>query len=176
MRASRVTRMIVCTVILCTILISALPAVASACANPTIVYRLYNKVTGVHFYTSDVEEKHALLKYPEIWVFEGIGYEIDNDYAIDPLYRFYNMKNGTHFYTADPAEKERVKSTLAATYKYEGPAFTVSCASGSGDEVYRFYNKRTGTHFYTADEAEKANVQAKLGSTYTYEGVAYYLP
>ena len=37
-----------------------------------------------------------------------------------PVYRFYNRISGTHFYTADLTETNRVGTTLAATYNYEG--------------------------------------------------------
>lgn len=124
MRASRVTRLVICTAIICTIFGAALPCVASACVSPTVVYRLYNKVTGVHFYTTDVAEKHAILDAePGVWVFEGAGYEHDGDYTTDPLYRFYNKRTGTHFYTADPAERARVQSALAGVYTFEDAAY-----------------------------------------------------
>ena len=177
MRTARVVRIFICAAIICSIIVIALPGAASACTDPVTVYRLYNKVTGEHLYTSDINEKHAILdKYPGVWVYEGVGYVVDGAVAADPLYRFYNKKNGTHFYTADPVEKERVKNTLASVYAFEGAAFNVSRDPGAGAGVYRFYNKKTGSHFYTADEAEKNAVLAKLGGTYTLEGQAYYLP
>ncbi|MRR11478.1 hypothetical protein EG835_03150 [bacterium] len=177
MYAPRTIRRLICAALICSIIVLVLPAVAGACTNPTTVYRLYNKVTGEHFYTSNIDEKHALLKQiPTDWVYEGVGYEFDGDLAVDPLYRFYNLKNGTHFYTASTEEMERVKSTLGHVYKYEGPAFNVSKTEVYGAKVYRFYNKRTGSHFYTANESEKYMVINKLGSTYTFEGQAYYLP
>jgi hypothetical protein len=126
MRASRVTQLLICTAIICTIFATALPCVATACVSPTVVYRLYNTVTGVHFYTTDVAEKHAILDAePGVWKFEGVSCEYDGDFTTNPLYRFYNKRTGTHFYTADPAEKERVKNTLAATYTFAGVAFYV---------------------------------------------------
>lgn len=173
----RVTRILICAAIICSIMTIGVQGAAWGCTNPTVVYRLFNKVTGEHFYTSDVSEKHALLdKYPGVWVYEGVGYQLDGDLAADPLYRFYNKKNGTHFYTADPVEKQRVKETLGHIYTYEGPGFNVSLDPSAGTAVHRFYNKKTGSHFYTASESEKYSVITKLGGTFTYEGMAYYLP
>jgi len=107
----------------------------------------------------------------------------DSDYARDfeltdhheqLVYRFFNMKGGVHFYTASDAEFINVYSTLGATFKYDGPAYSVSLLNTLGQvPLYRFFNRRNGVHFYTASEAEKTRVQTTLASTYNYEGIAY---
>ena len=94
--------------------------------------------------------------------------------TVKPVYRFYNLKNGTHFYTASELEKYNVKSKMAKTYRYEGPAYYVNSLNPENvAPLYRFYNVKNGTHFYSASVSETANVKATLASTYRYEGIAY---
>ncbi len=93
-----------------------------------------------------------------------------------PVYRFYNTRTSTHFYTANPAERNQVLATLAATYRYEGVAYTINTLNTANDaSLFRFYNVSTGTHFYTANVAERDSVIARMGNTYHYEGVAYHV-
>ena len=91
-----------------------------------------------------------------------------------PIYRFYNIPNGTHFYTASASERDHIIATLAASYRYEGVAFSINTSDPDNvSPLYRFYNFTNGSHFYTASAAEKASVIAHLSSTYRYEGVAF---
>jgi hypothetical protein len=91
-----------------------------------------------------------------------------------PVYRFFNLRTGTHFYTADPTERDSILRNMAATYRLDGPAWTVNTASPCNSvPLWRFYNVRTGTHFYTASDAEKNAVLTTMGSTYKLDGPAY---
>lgn len=90
------------------------------------------------------------------------------------VFRFYNKKNGSHFYTASASERDAVIQRYAATYAYEGVAYTVDTQDAANcSPLYRFYNKSNGGHFYTASESEKDAVVARLSGTYVFEGPAY---
>lgn len=90
------------------------------------------------------------------------------------VFRFYRPNNGTHFFSASVEERDSVR--INNTYlSYEGPAFMVASASGSGlSPVHRFLNRYNGTHFYTISDSERASVVANLSHIYVYEGVAWY--
>ena len=91
-----------------------------------------------------------------------------------PVYRFYNTANGSHFYTASATERDSVIARYAATYTYEGPAYSINVANTANcAPLYRFYNKANGSHFYTPSVAERDAVIAKWSATYAYEGPAY---
>lgn len=143
----------------------------------TVVYRFYNMKNGTHFYTSSYQEKMNIIKtWPDVYKYEGVGYEYDSTKAAQPLYRFYNKVNGSHFYTVSVEEKNRIIAKWPKIYTYEGPAYNVSSTPVGGGIVYRFYNVKTGSHFFTASAAERDTVIAKWPGVFTYEGEAYYLP
>jgi len=149
-------------------------------ASPALlpVYRFYNPTSGAHFYTaSEAERWRVRSKLASTFKYEGIAYSVNTSNTANamPLYRFYNFRNNTHFYTASEDEKESVKTRLAATYKFEGVAYSVSSTVESSTPVYRFYNVRKGTHFYTASAAERDSVRTKLATIFRYEGEVFYL-
>jgi len=144
--------------------------------KPRPVYRFYNRVTGVHFYTaSEAEKNNVARNLSATYAFEGVAYAPDSIAPGNnkPLHRFYNFKEDVHFYTADEAEKSRVIATLGDTFRYEGVAFNVSASPAGTFPLHRFYNFKKDVHFYTASLAERDDVVKRLGWTYRYEGVAY---
>ncbi|MRS12738.1 MAG: hypothetical protein EG823_06670 [Actinobacteria bacterium] len=144
----------------------------------TTVYRFYNLKNGSHFYTDSHQEKlNILQKWPDIYKFEGVGYEYDATKATQLLYRFYNKINGSHFYTASAQEAENVIAKYSDIYQYDGPTYPVSPIKVTpGGTVYRFYNVKNGSHFYTASEDERNTVMVKWPNVFLYEGEAFYLP
>ncbi len=117
-----------------------------------------------------------MAKWPSIFTFEGVAYEVNPETNHDPLYRFYNKLNGSHFYTASAAEKNTIMAQLPDVYQYEGVAYNVTATDVAGSSpVHRFYNVTNGSHFYTASEAEKAMVIARWPSVYTYEGIGFWI-
>jgi beta propeller repeat protein len=96
------------------------------------VYRFYNFLQGVHFYTTSDIEKAYLEGPGGNWTFR---YESDAFYAYPPtappevlagkipVYRFYNFLQGVHFYTANEAEKNNVINNAGWTFRYEGIAY-----------------------------------------------------
>ncbi|MEK6892288.1 MAG: hypothetical protein AABX25_03825, partial [Nanoarchaeota archaeon] len=139
------------------------------------VYRLYNSVTGDHFYTLSEAEKDNVIKNLPDYAYEGIGF-----YAYDaqststlPVYRLYNSVTGDHFYTLSEAEKDNVIKNLP-DYAYEGIGFyAYDAQSTSTLPVYRLYNSVTGDHFYTISEEEKNKVLERF-TDYNYEGIGFY--
>jgi hypothetical protein len=150
--------------------------------EPAPVYRFYNFRQGVHFYTTNAEEKAYLEGPGGNWTFrpEGIGFEaqVMQLPGTVPVYRFYNFLQGAHFYTADQSEASYVNDNLWHTFRYEGIAYYAFPDSGVGrDPVYRFYNFLQGVHFYTTNEVEKNNLESPAGNwTFRYEREAYYVP
>jgi hypothetical protein len=147
-------------------------------ATPVPVWRFYNLRTGTHFYTADTAERDRILAtMASTYRLDGPAWNVNTASPQNntPLWRFYNLKTGTHFYTASDAEKNLVLTTMASTFKLDGPAYYVSLSPANADPVFRFYNPATGTHFYTASIAERDSVIAKMASTLHYEGPAYYL-
>ena len=92
--------------------------------------------------------------------------------ACAAVHRFYNVEAGTHFYTASEEEANRVRTSYAGAYAYEGIAYLANEVTNP-DPLYRFYNKSNGSHFYTASASEKAAVEATWPGVYAYEGVGF---
>ncbi|WP_295551873.1 trypsin-like peptidase domain-containing protein [uncultured Pseudacidovorax sp.] len=140
------------------------------------IYRLYNRQTATHFFTtSPLERDRALQKYPQ-FSNEGVSFYsyVAPGSAPDAVYRFYNTRTQAHFFTISASERD---SALARFpwYSYEGTAWYASTAvQAQATPVYRFYNSKTGTHFYTISAAERDMVIRSYADEYGYEGVAYY--
>ena len=128
------------------------------------MYRLYNRYTGEHFYTSDVSERDRLVSVG--WSYEGVGWVAP--VSGDPVYRLYNghVRGGDHHYTTSASERD---SLVRAGWSYEG----VGWRSGGSVPVYRQYNPyaRTGTHNYTADGSENDRL---VSVGWRAEGVGWY--
>ena len=140
------------------------------------IYRFYDGNSGVHFYTSDKNERNYVYDRLDNYTYEGASYiGIDPSAAIDSfaVYRFYNQDSGTHLYTIDENEKNVVQQELD-NYNYEGEAFFAYTLQIEGlIPIYRFYNSTTGAHFYTPSTVERDVVIEEL-SNFESEGIAYY--
>lgn len=136
------------------------------------VYRLYNKKSKEHLYTSDSYEYKRLPEVAKDWVREGVNFKAykKSDSTTKPVYRVYNPKSGEHLNTVDSNE---VKTLVKKGWKSEGTAF-YGPKSG-GKPVYRLFNAKAGigAHFMTADAYEK-NVLTKAPKEWKYEGVAWW--
>ncbi|KAB5605529.1 hypothetical protein [Bifidobacterium jacchi] len=137
------------------------------------MYRLYNRNSGEHFYTSNKAERDMLRKAG--WKYEGIGWNAPSKstpkgYAIiEPVYRLYNRNAGDHHYTMNSAERDML---VAKGWKYEGIGWYSSNRSCMWP-LYRQYNRRArrGSHNYTLNKAENDMLVAK---GWKYEGIAWY--
>lgn len=144
----------------------------------SIVNRLYNPNSGEHFYTKDVNEKNALVKFG--WQDEGVGWFAPQaNVSTTPVYRLYNRNAGDHHYTKDSHEKDTL---LAIGWTFEGiswysatdpKAYDANGTSNRTIEVFREYNpntKEAGSHNYTISEHENATL---ISVGWVDEGIAW---
>lgn len=125
------------------------------------VYRLYNPNSGLHHFTSSVEEANVLAGLG--WVYEGAP--ISTKGGTVQQYVLYNPFNGAHLVTSD--EHEVV--LLACTgWILEGYAFVTP---RKGTKFYRLYNPHNGDHIYTSDTKE---IDTCVTAGWAEEGLAFY--
>ena len=162
-------------------LVAALVALAAALALPgaalaedaaarsgsqVTVWRLYNRWSGEHLFTTDREEYDGLVAVG--WSGEGEAWrspaESDNE-----VWRLYNPYSGDHHYTADETEYERLGDI---GWNREGHAF-FSADERDGRPIYRLFNRwlTQGTHLFTTDADEYGHL-GDIG--WSPEGVAFY--
>ena len=143
------------------------------------VWRFRNPGSGYYLWTADPAEKdHIVAALPGTWIFEGPAYPIDVTSPLNnsPLWRFRNLKSDFYLYTADPVEKASIITNLAASWRFEGAAYSVERVFTTGSQtVWRFRNTRDGSYFFTADPAEKDRIIAKLAAAWKYEGPSFFL-
>ena len=141
------------------------------------VFRFYSPKSGTHFYTcSDEERDIVVVRWPDVWRYEGVAYWVNPAANTQPLYRFYNRANGAHFYTASAEERDMVFARWMNVFTYDGWTYRVTPYAQAGKPpVYRFINVRNGSHFYTASAEEFDNVMATWPHIYRYEGIAFWL-
>ncbi|AGH40667.1 hypothetical protein D805_0400 [Bifidobacterium thermophilum RBL67] len=141
------------------------PTTPSKPAVSTVtMYRLYNRFTGEHFYTSSSVERDSLVKVG--WRSEGTGWVAPVSGA--PVYRLYNpyVAGGDHHYTMSVRERDAL---VKAGWRSEG----IGWYSGGSVRVLREYNPyaRTGTHNYTTDAKEDT---ALVKAGWRAEGTGWY--
>ncbi len=132
-----------------------------------VMYRLYNKWTGEHFYTASSDEKSNLEKAG--WTHEGVGWYAPTS-SNTPVYRLYNKHTagGDHHYTMDKSEYDKL---VKLGWSGEG----VGWYSDDNKEVpvLRQYNPNefANNHNFTTSSDENDNL-VKAG--WKAEGVAWY--
>lgn len=130
------------------------------------MYRLYNRWSGEHLFTTDESEYSHLASIG--WTQEGVAW-ISSGWSESPVYRLYNPYSGDHFYTSNKAEYDHLGSI---GWNQEGISF-YSASSSAGKPIYRLFNRwlTQGTHLFTTDASE----YSYLGSIgWNKEGVAFY--
>lgn len=143
----------------------------SSSASSGTVYRVYDFLTGAHFYTANASERNTRItdgRYRD----EGASFD---SAGVNTVERFYNPTTQTYFYTINPAERDAVLNSLP-NYQYEpGQGFQASAAPVPGfTPLYRFFNTLNGVHFYTPNAAEAQNVRDTLPN-FRDEGVGFYV-
>ncbi|PJM74831.1 Ig-like domain-containing protein [Bifidobacterium simiarum] len=135
---------------------------AAAATSGTAMYRMYNRNSGEHFYTSRAAERDYLVKVG--WRYEGVGWYAPT--TGDPVYRLYNSHAGDHHYTKSAAERNYL---VKVGWRYEG----IGWRSGGSIAVYRQYNRhaRRGSHNYTTSKAEN-DMLVRVG--WRAEGIGWY--
>ena len=124
------------------------------------VYRLFNTVTGQHFYTANKEERDLILEKnaADGWTDEGIAFETAQKTSI-PVYRVFDLVNGNHIFTTDAAARDLY---IANGYRDEGIAWYAPAAVGR--KVYKLTDAKSNKVTYTTSKAE-ADSLVDLGFT-----------
>ena len=127
------------------------------------VHRLYNKITGEHYYTINENEMIEFTKTG--WKYEGIKWyspteekEAEKIGGAVGVYKLYNKKLDRHLFTIKQGEIRNLRSSGWEVENDGNPVF-YSC----GDiEIYRVYNPNDGDHLLTTSETELGKL-VKLG-------------
>lgn len=138
------------------------------------VFRLLNPDVGVHFYTTDVDERDEFIASGN-YESEGASFTSVNPSVetSEEVFRFFNETTGVHLYTTDENERDVIRDNLTE-FAFEGAVFNAYETQVEGSiPVYRFFNEFLGVHFYTPNAAERDFVEENL-SNYESEGIAYY--
>lgn len=158
--------LVVSTLVIILLSIFTISNIVYAEDNCQAMYRLYNPISGEHFYTSNDVERNSLISVG--WNYEGYGFIAANEG--EPVYRLYNANSGDHHYTLSEPEKNNL---IIKGWNYEGIGW-YSNQTGSACEavMYRLYNPNatTATHHYTLSEAERDSL-ITLG--WKYEGTSW---
>lgn len=111
------------------------------------VYRVYNKWSNEHFYTSDQEEYEGLVD--KGWNDEGVGWVAPA--TGDPVYRLYNKWSGDHHFTTDKSEYEKCQKA-----GWTGEKVAFFSAGKDKLPVYRLFNpyEKKFFHHYTMNKTE----------------------
>ncbi|MEM7222079.1 MAG: hypothetical protein AAF495_03815 [Pseudomonadota bacterium] len=138
------------------------------------VFRFFNTGAGGHFFTTDPDERDAVMAL-ENFIFEGVGYRaIEATLPVEgasDVFRFFNTVAGGHFFTTDPGERDAVMAI--DTFIFEGTGFQAFEEQVEGSvPVFRFFNQGAGGHFFSTDIDEVDVVEDLAG--FTLEGVGFY--
>lgn len=130
------------------------------------MYRLYNPISGEHFYTQNIQEKDNLVGIG--WKYEGIGWYAPSS-SNTPVYRLYNKNAQDHHYTTDQIEKETL---VQLGWNDEGIGwYSDDSKTISLHRVYNPNTKKAGSHHYTSDQNERNSL---VSQGWKDEGVAWY--
>lgn len=138
------------------------------------VFRLLNPEIGVHFYTTDVDERDEFIASRN-YESEGASFTSVNPSieTSEEVFRFFNETTGVHLYTTDENERDFIRDNLTE-FTFEGAVFNAYETQVEGSiPIYRFFNEFLGVHFYTPSATERDFVEENL-SNYESEGIAYY--
>jgi len=112
-------------------------------ANTTPFYRLYNRGSGDHFYTTDASERDSAIARSG-YVSEGVACYVypSNVAGTTPLYRLWNGDASDHFYTTDNGEASAAESRSG--YGGEGiSCYVLPSASRVDTPLFRLYAPTT---------------------------------
>ena len=133
------------------------------------VYRLFNRRTSEHLYTTSRSEYEGLpRKTHGDWMWEGAAWVAPKK-SSTPVYRLYNGGLGDHHYTTSKGERDAL---TRKGWRYEGIAFYSD--DSKRVPLYRVYNGRlkAGQHHYTTSKGERDPLVKKSG--WRNEGVGFY--
>jgi GH25 family lysozyme M1 (1,4-beta-N-acetylmuramidase) len=136
----------------------------SSSGNAVPMYRLYNSLSGEHFYTASTTEWAYLREIG--WVNEGIGWYAPTGGTA--VYRLYNPNAGDHHYTTSASERDYL---VSVGWNYEGIGWYSEGSDGA--PLYRDYNPNAaaGAHNYTTSVSEHNNL---MNVGWQAEGIGWY--
>lgn len=133
-------------------------------ASKVPVYRVYNRRSGLHHYTTNAAEKNMLVA--KGWRYEGVSFNAARGGSgLKPVYREYNRRNGNHNWTMNKREHDML---VHLGWRNEGIAWYVLPSAPT--TVYRLYNPNSGEHVYTTNYYEYQLVGSR---GWRREGVAW---
>lgn len=95
--------------------------------NSQPVYRLYNRLSGSHFYTGNRDEMLTVLSNPNrVFSYEGVAFYVflAPEIGSMPVHRFYAPPSGSHFFTISEAEKNAIVGSVPSDeLSYDGVAW-----------------------------------------------------
>lgn len=118
------------------------------------VYRVYNRNSGLHHYTTSLSEKNGLMKLG--WKYEGVSFNAAKQGSASglvPVYREYDPYDGNHNWTLSKTEHDRL---ISLGWRNEGVAWYTDPLGTV--TVYRLYNPYSGEHVYTTSSDEYMQV------------------
>lgn len=134
------------------------------------MYRLFNKYSGEHLFTTDANEVTKLVSLGWIdetskaaaWQCPATGSDSQK------VYRLYNPYSGDHHYTMNTNEYSALQKI-----GWRGEGFAFYSAEKTGMPIYRLFNQwlKQGTHLYTTDASEY-NYLGTIG--WNKEDIAFY--
>ena len=136
------------------------------------IYRLYNRLTSEHLFTTSKSEYDNLAALCTIgrdfWIPEGIdwfSYQTQNSNT-SVVYRLYNAQLGklgrnSHYYTSDAAEASRLVANSGWIYDTFSGSSNVCYLSGGNIGIFTCYNEALGSaHHYTSSSSEWESLAA----------------
>jgi hypothetical protein len=121
------------------------------------VYRTYDGINNVHFFTKSSAERDAAVRGGHID--EGIGFYVfqNSNAERSAIFRLKAPNPSfAHYMTINAGERdERVGQTWIFETQ-EG--FIHATAKPGTTEIYHLYNHSTGSHLYTTNAAAKAQI------------------
>jgi len=93
--------------------------------NSMPVYRMYNSLSGAHFYTASFNEVLTVMETLDFFSLEGVGFFVflHPEPGTMPVYRFWVPETASHYFTISEAEKNQLVSSGQQVRIYEGIAW-----------------------------------------------------
>ena len=93
--------------------------------NSVPVYRMYNSLSGAHFYTASTAEVLTVLETMDFFSLEGVAFFVflAPESGTMPVYRFWVPETASHYFTISEAEKNQLTTSGQQVRIYEGIAW-----------------------------------------------------
>ncbi len=93
--------------------------------NSVPVYRMYNTLSGAHFYTANQNEVLSVMETLPFFSLEGVAFFVflSPEPGTLPVYRFWVPETASHYFTISEAEKNQLIASGQQVRIYEGIAW-----------------------------------------------------